>query len=481
MKKVASSVVKSISQQTGFIGGLKENLQSLEDKWKDLEAMKRDLERTIKVAEETGPTTLDVRARLWLEHTQNIEEKMKKIQVQGAQKIQNKYKINGDVKKMLGEVEDLLSEGHCSDRYVPEKLPHNQVPLVPLASSMVFELSPVTFTYEELKLATKGFLESNFLGQGGFGPVHKGILPSEQTVAIKQQKSGSNQGMQEFQTEVNVISRVHHKHLVSLVGYCIAQAQMTLMLVYEFVPNKTLDFHLHGKGAETLDWSTRMKIANGSAKGLAYLHEDCIPKVIHRDIKAANILLDNNFEPKIADFGLAKLSSNTDTHVFTAKLKGTFGYFAPEYAYSGKLSEKADVFSFGVVLLELITGQKPVLPDDSLVEWARPLLSAALGNRKFEGLADRRLQNNYDSEEMFRMASCAANCVRRLPVHRPRMSQVVDALTGKITLDNWNEESTQMDIQDLNKFLKQSQGECKEPTSSSLENTTEDSFYSASG
>ncbi|KAK4269389.1 hypothetical protein QN277_022551 [Acacia crassicarpa] len=358
----------------------------------------------------------------------------------------------------------------------PPNQPDNQVPLVPLPSSMVFEHSPGTFTYEELELATEGFSESNFLGQGGFGTVHKGILPNKQTVAIKQQKSGSKQGLLEFQTEVNVISRVHHRHLVSLVGYCIAKAQITLMLVYEFVPNKTLDFHLHEKGIETLDWSTRMKIATGSAKGLAYLHEDCEPKTIHRDVKAANILLDNNFEPKIADFGLAKLSSDTDTHVSTAKIKGTFGYLAPEYANSGKLSEKADVFSFGVVLLELIAGRKPVLQtgsftDDSLVEWARPLLSTALGNRNFEVLADPRLQNNYNSEEMFRMASCAANCVRHSPDHRPRMSQVVDALTGKINLDN----------QDLNKFWKQSLGEFDEPTSSSLENTTEASSYSASG
>ncbi|XP_028791921.1 proline-rich receptor-like protein kinase PERK1 isoform X2 [Neltuma alba] len=354
-----------------------------------------------------------------------------------------------------------------------------------LPSSIAFEHSPGTFTYEELELATDGFSESNFLGQGGFGTVHKGVLPkNNQSVAIKQQRSGSRQGMQEFQTEVKVISRVHHRHLVSLVGYCIAESQRTLMLVYEFVPNKTLDFQLHGEDTETLDWSTRMKIANGSAKGLAYLHEDCEPKIIHRDIKAANILIDNNFEPKIADFGLAKLSSDTDTHVTTARIKGTFGYLAPEYASSGRLTEKADVFSFGVVLLELITGRKPVLQtgsftEDSLVEWARRLLSTALDNRNFEVLADPKLQNNYNSEEMFRMASCAANCVRHSADRRPRMSQVVDGLAGKISVDNWNEESTEVD---LNKFWKgalgggNSTGEYSEPSSSSSrENTTEGS------
>ncbi|GMJ01142.1 hypothetical protein HRI_003783400 [Hibiscus trionum] len=169
--------------------------------------------------------------------------------------------------------------------------------------------------------------------------------------------------------------------------------EATRMLVYEFVPNKTLEFHLHGKGQPTLDWPTRTRIALGSAKGLAYLHEDCNPKIIHRDIKAANILLDFMFETKVADFGLAKFFSDVNTHVST-RVMGTFRYLAPEYASSGKLTEKSDVFSFGVMLLELISGHKPVgssYAEDSLVEWARPLLSRAQEDGNFDSLVDPKL------------------------------------------------------------------------------------------
>ncbi|KAE8655662.1 Proline-rich receptor-like protein kinase PERK15 [Hibiscus syriacus] len=214
-----------------------------------------------------------------------------------------------------------------------------------------------TFTYEDLAMATDNFTDSNLIGQGGFGYVHKGVLKDGKVVAIKQLKVGSGQGEREFQAEVDIISRVHHRHLVSLVGYCIVGVQR--LLVYDFVPNDTLEFHLHGKDRPVMNWSTRMKIALGAAKGLAYLHEDCKPKIIHRDIKAANILLDESFEARLADFGLAKYSLDTDTHVST-RVMGTFGYMAPEYASSGKLTEKSDVFSFGVVLLEMITGYRPV-------------------------------------------------------------------------------------------------------------------------
>ncbi|ESW07673.1 hypothetical protein PHAVU_010G149300 [Phaseolus vulgaris] len=303
--------------------------------------------------------------------------------------------------------------------------------------------SQSTFTHDELAMATDGFSNSNLLGQGGFGYVHKGLLPNGKIVAVKQLKSESRQGEREFHAEVEVISRVHHRHLVSLVGYCISDNQK--MLVYEYVPNDTLEFHLHGKDRPSMDWSTRMKIAIGSAKGLAYLHEDCNPKIIHRDIKASNILIDDSFEAKVADFGLAKFSSDTETHVST-RVMGTFGYMAPEYAASGKLTEKSDVFSFGVVLLELITGRKPVdkshpFLDDSMVEWARPLLSQAFENGNFDGLVDPKLQRNYNHDEMIRMTACAASCVRHSARLRPRMSQVVRALEGNISLEDLNEGS----------------------------------------
>ncbi|KAK9060768.1 hypothetical protein SSX86_021474 [Deinandra increscens subsp. villosa] len=314
-------------------------------------------------------------------------------------------------------------------------------PLPPLSPGMSLGFSKSTFTYEELAMATDGFSEANLLGQGGFGYVHRGVLPNGKEVAVKQLKTGSGQGEREFQAEVEIISRVHHKHLVSLVGYCMSGAQR--LLVYEFVPNNTLEFHLHEKNRPVMEFPTRLRIALGAAKGLAYLHEDCHPKIIHRDIKAANILLDFNFEAKVADFGLARINSDVATHVST-RVMGTFGYLAPEYASSGKLSDKSDVFSFGVMLLELITGRRPVdsaqtFMDDSLVDWARPLLTRAMDDGHFDSIVDSRLRKQYNHNEMARMVSCAAACVRHSARRRPRMSQVVRALEGDVSLSDLNE------------------------------------------
>ncbi|CAN4088991.1 unnamed protein product [Withania somnifera] len=364
-------------------------------------------------------------------------------------------------------------------------------PFLQTTPDSILSFSRTTFTYQELALATENFSVSNLLGQGGFGYVYKGVFHDGKEVAIKQLKAGSGQGEREFQAEVEIISHVHHKHLVSLVGHCISGVQR--LLVYEFVPNKTLEFHLHGKDHPLLSWETRMKITLGSARGLAYLHEECHPKIIHRDIKASNILLDNNFDAKVADFGLARLNYDTDTHVST-RVMGTFGYLAPEYALTGKLTDKSDVFSFGVMLLEIITGRRPIdkaqhYLDDNIVDWARPLLTQALDDGDFDTLADPRLDKNYDSSEMTRMVTCAAVCVRHLARRRPRMSQIVRALEGNLPLDELNEGlrpghsgiyesygSSDFDAaqykEDLKKFRKmalESQGqnssECSGPTS----------------
>lgn len=316
---------------------------------------------------------------------------------------------------------------------------HSSAPLVGSGSESDFVYSPTEpgglgnsrswFTFEELVRATNGFSAQNFLGEGGFGSVYKGYLPDGREVAVKQLKIDGGQGEREFKAEVEIIGRIHHRHLVSLVGYCISEHRR--LLVYDYVPNNNLYFHLHGEGRPVMDWATRVKVAAGAARGIAYLHEDCHPRIIHRDIKSSNILLDSNFEARVSDFGLAKLALDVDTHI-TTRVMGTFGYMAPEYASSGKLTEKSDVYSFGVVLLELITGRKPVdasqpLGDESLVEWARPLLSHALENEQFEGLADPRLEKHYVESEMFRMIEAAAACVRHSAAKRPRMGQVARA------------------------------------------------------
>ncbi|KAL2349030.1 hypothetical protein Fmac_003030 [Flemingia macrophylla] len=291
------------------------------------------------------------------------------------------------------------------------------------------------FSYEELMKATNGFSTQNLLGEGGFGCVYKGYLPDGREIAVKQLKIGGGQGEREFKAEVEIISRIHHRHLVSLVGYCIEDNRR--LLVYDYVPNNTLYFHLHGEGQPVLEWANRVKIAAGAARGIAYLHEDCNPRIIHRDIKSSNILLNYNYEARVSDFGLAKLALDANTHI-TTRVMGTFGYMAPEYASSGKLTEKSDVYSFGVVLLELITGRKPVdasqpLGDESLVEWARPLLSHALDTEEFNSLADPRLEKNYVESELYCMIEVAAACVRHSAAKRPRMGQVVrafDSLAG---------------------------------------------------
>ncbi|KAL9225800.1 hypothetical protein vseg_001683 [Gypsophila vaccaria] len=301
----------------------------------------------------------------------------------------------------------------------------------------IFGHSRSWFTYQELLEATGGFSDENLLGEGGFGCVYKGHLVDGRVVAVKQLKIGGGQGEREFKAEVEIISRIHHRHLVSLVGYCIWESKR--LLVYDYVPNNTLYFHLHGEGRPVMDWATRVKIAVGAARGITYLHEDCHPRIIHRDIKSSNILIDNNYEAQVSDFGLAKLAMDADTHIST-RVVGTFGYMAPEYATTGKLTEKSDVFSFGVVLLELITGRKPVdgsqpLGEESLVEWARPLLTHALDIGEFDGLVDPRLENNYIEREMFRMTEAAAACVRHSSSRRPRMGQIVRALSDSDSED----------------------------------------------
>ncbi|XP_026460250.1 probable leucine-rich repeat receptor-like serine/threonine-protein kinase At3g14840 [Papaver somniferum] len=211
------------------------------------------------------------------------------------------------------------------------------------------------FNYKQLKAATENFSAANIIGRGGFGPVYKGILPDKTAVAVKTLSSSSKQGQRQFLAEINVISKVRHTNLVRLLGHCAVSNK--LLLVYEYMENSCLAIALSGSRPslkERLNWQAMFQICTGIARGLAYLHEGT-PRIIHRDIKLSNILLDKDLNPKIADFGLSRLLEE-ESHIITC-VAGTFGYIAPEYAMSSRLTAKADVYSFGVVILELLSGK----------------------------------------------------------------------------------------------------------------------------
>ncbi|CAN0909343.1 Serine/threonine-protein kinase PBL27 [Linum grandiflorum] len=255
-----------------------------------------------------------------------------------------------------------------------------------------------TFTFRELAAATKNFRADCHLGEGGFGRVYKGRLEStNRVVAIKQLDRNGLQGNREFLVEVLMLSLLHHDNLVNLIGYCADGDQR--LLVYEYMPLGSLEDHLLDLPLDKkpLDWNTRMKIAAGAAKGLEYLHDKANPPVIYRDLKCSNILLDEGFHPKLSDFGLAKLGPVGDkTHVST-RVMGTYGYCAPEYAMTGQLTLKSDIYSFGVVLLEIITGRKAIdnsraAGEHNLVAWARPLFK---DRKMFAQMADPTLQGHY--------------------------------------------------------------------------------------
>ncbi|KAG6627488.1 putative receptor-like protein kinase At4g00960 [Carya illinoinensis] len=213
------------------------------------------------------------------------------------------------------------------------------------------------FELRFLQIATNDFSEINKLGHGGFGPVYKGLMPSGQQIAVKKLSLDSRQGLREFTNEVKLLLKTQHKNLVTLLGCCAEGPEK--MLVYEYLPNKSLDYFLFDKSkSASLDWSTRFRIVTGVARGLLYLHEEAPERIIHRDIKASNILLDENLNPKISDFGLARLFPGEDTHVNTFRISGTHGYMAPEYAMHGYLSVKTDVFSYGILVLEIVSGRK---------------------------------------------------------------------------------------------------------------------------
>ncbi|KAI4350723.1 hypothetical protein L6164_005150 [Bauhinia variegata] len=284
---------------------------------------------------------------------------------------------------------------------------------------------PKWFTYAELELATGGFSQANFLAEGGYGSVHRGVLLDGLVVAVKQYKLASSQGDKEFCSEVEVLNCAQHRNVVMLMGFCVEGGRR--LLVYEYICNKSLDFHLYGRKQVILEWPARQKIAVGAARGLRYLHEECrVGCIVHRDMRPNNILLTHDFE--VGDFGLARWQPDGDMAVET-RVIGTFGYLAPEYAESGQITEKADVYSFGVVLLGLVTGRKAVdvkrpKGQQCLTEWARPLLE----RQAIHELVDPIISNCYNDREVHRMLQCSSLCIRWDPHLRPRMSQVLRML-----------------------------------------------------
>ncbi|KAL0365119.1 UNVERIFIED_CONTAM: BRASSINOSTEROID INSENSITIVE 1-associated receptor kinase [Sesamum angustifolium] len=298
------------------------------------------------------------------------------------------------------------------------------------------------FSLRELQVATDNFSNKNILGRGGFGKVYKGRLADGSLVAVKRLKEERTQGGElQFQTEVEMISMAVHRNLLRLRGFCMTPTER--LLVYPFMVNGSVASCLRERpeSQPPLDWGIRKRIALGSARGLAYLHDHCDPKIIHRDVKAANILLDEDFEAVVGDFGLAKLMDYKDTHVTTA-VRGTIGHIAPEYLSTGKSSEKTDVFGYGVMLLELITGQRAfdlarLANDDDvmLLDWVKGLLK----EKKLETLVDADLQGNYIDEEVEQLIQVALLCTQSSPMERPKMSEVVRMLEGDGLAERWEE------------------------------------------
>ncbi|XP_076892032.1 putative LRR receptor-like serine/threonine-protein kinase At1g29720 isoform X2 [Bidens hawaiensis] len=290
------------------------------------------------------------------------------------------------------------------------------------------ELKTISFSFKQLKTATNNFSASNKIGEGGFGAVYKGTLSDGTVVAVKQLSSQSKQGNREFLNEIGVISCLQHPNLVKLHGCCIEEDQ--LLLVYEYLENNSLANALFGKSELTLDWPTRFKICIGIARGLAFLHDESRLKIVHRDIKATNVLLDKDLNPKISDFGLARLHEDDKTHVST-RVAGTIGYMAPEYALWGYLSDKADVYSYGVVLLEIVSGKNnnsyvPTNDCICLLDWACRLETS----KQYSELFDEQLES-INKEEAETVVKVALLCTNGSSSMRPTMSEVVNMLEGK--------------------------------------------------
>eukprot|EP00257_Ricinus_communis_P017492 XP_015575939.1 LOW QUALITY PROTEIN: probable serine/threonine-protein kinase PBL25 [Ricinus communis] len=320
-----------------------------------------------------------------------------------------------------------------SPRLIIMSLMSIRMPLIiTITKKMAATIAAQTFTFRELATATKNFRQECLIGEGGFGRVYKGKLENtNQIVAVKQLDRNGRQGNREFLVEVLMLSLLHHQNLVNLIGYCADGDQR--LLVYEYMASGSLEDHLLELPPEQkpLDWFIRMKIALGAAKGLEYLHDKANPPVIYRDLKSSNILLDEEYNAKLSDFGLAKLGPVGDrTHV-SSRVMGTYGYCAPEYQRTGQLTVKSDVYSFGVVLLELITGRRAIdttrsTHEQTLVTWAQPVFKDP---NRYPELADPLLDKDFPVRGLNQAVAVAAMCLQEEAGVRPLMSDVVTALS----------------------------------------------------
>ncbi|XP_078428234.1 protein kinase superfamily protein isoform X2 [Wolffia australiana] len=299
--------------------------------------------------------------------------------------------------------------------------------------SVASEKGLLVFTFKQLQSATGGFLKGNLVGQGSFGSVYRGLLSDGRKIAVKLMDRSGKQGVEEFKMEVELLTCLRSNHLLGLVGYCSNNDHR--LLVYEFMANGCLQEHLYPTagscgGISKLEWETRLRIALEAAKGLEYLHEHVTPPVIHRDFKSSNILLDKDFHAKVSDFGLAKIGSDKVGGHVSTRVLGTQGYVAPEYALTGHLTTKSDVYSYGVVLLELLTGRVPVDTkrppgEEILVSWALPLLT---DREKVVLVIDPAMEGQYALKDAVQVAAIAAMCVQAEPDYRPLMADVVQSL-----------------------------------------------------
>ncbi|KAK2360570.1 G-type lectin S-receptor serine/threonine-protein kinase [Trifolium repens] len=312
-------------------------------------------------------------------------------------------------------------EGYASDNVIGEM---SQVKLQEI----------LIFDFEKLATATNNFHLSNKLGQGGFGPVYKGKLEDGQEIAVKRLSRASGQGLEEFMNEVVVIYKLQHRNLVRLLGCCIEGDEK--MLMYEYMPNKSLDAFIFDPSKNKLiDWRTRYSIIEGIARGLLYLHRDSRLRIIHRDLKASNILLDDELNPKISDFGMARIFGGGEDQANTNRIVGTYGYMSPEYAMQGLFSEKSDVFSFGVLILEIVTGRRNSSFYDN--EHALSLLGSVWIKWREDNILSLIDQGVYDLSHqnyILRYIHIGLLCVQELAVDRPTMAAVISMLNNEAAL-----------------------------------------------